>query len=47
MLQQMKFFLDPLNIEHIDEIVELKIDRQMRRMEEENVDQNTKQDVCM
>ena len=38
MLQQMKFFLDPLNIEHIDEIVELKIDRQLRRMEEENAD---------
>lgn len=35
MLQQMKFFLDPLNVDHIDEIVEQKLDRQLRRMEED------------
>ena len=38
MLEQMKFLLDPLNVERIDDIVEQKLDRQLRRMEEENVD---------
>lgn len=33
--------------DEVSEQIEFKLDRQMRRMEEENVDQNTKQDVCM
>ncbi len=37
-LEQMKIFLDSLNVEHIDEIIEQKLDRQLRRMEEENAD---------
>lgn len=37
MLEQMKFFLDPLNIECIDGIIESKLDRQLWRMEEEKI----------
>ena len=46
MILQMKY-LHKISVLEFETAVKRKLDRQLRRMEEENADQNAKQDVCM